>query len=888
MAEHSLGELATAVVDREAVDWPAAAGAAGSPEARAAVDGLRCLARLTSVSSVASPAKAPSYRRLPPLLEFGLGFGAFVTTVAILGLVASAASVRDSVQLILALHLVTFGATAFYLLKGGRSDRRLRALAGFYLAVAACFSNAGLPEPGPSGLGVLGAVLQALRPESFLPAFLWQFARDFPRGVKFSALDRLASPVVKALSWLGVILVSANLLSAAGWLPASLASWLVRDVEEGRGFFALVFAFTVPALGLIAVRARSVGDSELRRVRLFLGSVVFGMGPAAVVVSIESMAPAMAVWFDQTVGHTAMRALVWGPLLTMPIAAGYAVSVSRVLELRETVRLGLRYLVVRWVIDKSVWIAALPLLLLLYGGRERPLVETLASLAARPWLVLGAIGVVFWCTKSWLVRFVDQWLMAAQADPARELAEMNERLGTARTPIELGQVVALASERAFQAHATLLLRTTAGRFVPVDGRSDPWPAETLLPVLLGSGTGPCRIEAGVRSSFYELLSAGDRAWIDKTGASVACLLQGPDGEEAIGALVLGHRRNAGGYSSVDLDWLGAATASVRLASQATGAQTSASRMSVLGDLAAQCRSCLAIHPWDDARPVCACGAALTPAALPAVVLGRYELQQLLGVGGMGVVYLARDRELERSVALKTLIQVSPHSVERLRVEARTMAGLAHPHLATLHGMELWRGSPLLFVEYLPGGSLATRLRSGPVSRGEARRVFEQVLDALDHLHRRQLIHGDIKPSNIGFATDDTVKVLDFGLARTIAASEGDDTGARPEWWGGTVAYLPPDVMSGAGPMADADLWAIAVVAFEMWSGHHPFLLPDGHLDHASAGRFAANVPLLAAFVSGSLHLDRRRRPATVAELRAIAEATIYQLPDGTGPGGCVE
>src|SRR5258707_13213131 len=131
---------------------------------------------------------------------------------------------------------------------------------------------------------------------------------------------------------------------------------------------------------------------------------------------------------------------------------------------------------------------------------------------------------------------------------------------------------------------------------------------------------------------------------------------------------------------------------------------------------------------------------------------------------MGVVYLAHDTALDRDVALKTLRNLRPHRVERLRDEARAMAALNHESLATLYGLEIWRGTPVLVVEYFPKGTLADRLSHGPLAPEDAIALGLQLARALAYMHARAVEHRDLKPSNIAFTPAGRVKLLDFGLA----------------------------------------------------------------------------------------------------------------------------
>ena len=139
---------------------------------------------------------------------------------------------------------------------------------------------------------------------------------------------------------------------------------------------------------------------------------------------------------------------------------------------------------------------------------------------------------------------------------------------------------------------------------------------------------------------------------------------------------------------------------------------------------------------------------------------------------MGTVYLARDAGLARDVAIKTLERASASGVGRLKQEAQVLAAVSHAGIAQIHGIESWRGRPLLVVEYLAGGTLADRLRAGPLSAAVSVGIALAVAEALGALHESGYLHGDVKPNNIGFTSQGTPKLLDFGLARLADAGGG--------------------------------------------------------------------------------------------------------------------
>ena len=261
--------------------------------------------------------------------------------------------------------------------------------------------------------------------------------------------------------------------------------------------------------------------------------------------------------------------------------------------------------------------------------------------------------------------------------------------------------------------------------------------------------------------------------------------------------------------------------------------------------------------------------------VPKLLAGKFRLTRRLGAGGMGAVYLARDLRLARDVAIKILTARSLGRLTGLTPEAWAMSTVTHPAVAQIHGVEFWRGSPCLVVEFLAGGTLEDRLRDGPLTPSQAVSVVARLADALAALHEKRCLHGDVKPSNIGFTAEGSPKLLDFGLAHAV-----DDAALV----GGTLPYLSPEVLTGRPAEEADDVWSLCVVLYEMVSGRHPFA--GGALEEvqsrirrqrlAAGGPAAAAAPTaaaaVAAFAASVLTAPRGGRPGTApAFAAALAE-----------------
>jgi serine/threonine protein kinase len=217
-----------------------------------------------------------------------------------------------------------------------------------------------------------------------------------------------------------------------------------------------------------------------------------------------------------------------------------------------------------------------------------------------------------------------------------------------------------------------------------------------------------------------------------------------------------------------------------------------------------------------------------------VRLGPYEIVSLLGAGAMGEVYKARDRRLDRTVAVKILpaeVSADGHRRERLRREARAISSLTHPHICTLYDVGDQDGIEFLVMEFLAGETLAHRLLRGPLPLDEVLRIGSQLADALDSAHRQGWVHRDLKPANV-MLTSSGAKVLDFGLARWLR-DESTDTLADPAGTAhptvtqagmivGTLQYMAPEQLEGKPVDGRSDLFALGAILYEMTTGRRAF------------------------------------------------------------------
>ena len=224
---------------------------------------------------------------------------------------------------------------------------------------------------------------------------------------------------------------------------------------------------------------------------------------------------------------------------------------------------------------------------------------------------------------------------------------------------------------------------------------------------------------------------------------------------------------------------------------------------------------------------------------PGTRLGPYEVVALLGQGGMGEVYLARDPRLDRQVAVKVLAEPSSANDElerRLQLEAKTIAQLQHPNICSLFDIGCEQGTDYLVMEYLEGETLEERIARGQLSIDESLQIGTEIAEAVDAAHCRQITHRDLKPGNVMLSSSG-VKVLDFGLASRYSAtftaaqqldSEAATLGTLTKEGRivGTLPYMAPEQVEGRPTDARTDIWAFGCMLYEMVTGERA--LPLGH------------------------------------------------------------
>jgi hypothetical protein len=264
-------------------------------------------------------------------------------------------------------------------------------------------------------------------------------------------------------------------------------------------------------------------------------------------------------------------------------------------------------------------------------------------------------------------------------------------------------------------------------------------------------------------------------------------------------------------------------------------------------------------------------------ATPPPAIPGYEIEGVLGRGGMGVVYKARHLALKRVVALKMILaggHAGAHELARFRTEAEAVARLQHPNIVAIHEVGQADGHPFCALEFVEGGSLAGKIAGGPMPPREAARLAEALARAMQLAHSRNVVHRDLKPANVLLTADGTPKITDFGLARQMDSDSGATQAGAVM---GTPSYMAPEQASGraheAGPAADT--YALGAILYDCLTGRPPFkgktlvetLDQVRNQDPAPPSRLRPGVPFdLETICLKCLRKEPESRYASAAEL----------------------
>ncbi len=805
--------------------------------------------------------------------------------------------------------------TAALLAQGRTRDRRTIYLAMGFLVAASSFATRSLlvlSEVWGGGAGLFASTLASIHPDAFLPYYTWEFARRFPRAIRFGRLARVQGLATRAAGWLGVLLLAVNAavpgLRALGLTRAADALDPLLSNGNESVYWPLLLIFLLGASLFALWKVKAASPDERRRVVWLTLGILIGVAPVLIETALVFIVPAFRDYIATPEGFRVLALVAYPPMAIGPLVCAYAVLAHRALDVRVVIRRALQYAFARYSI---IAVAALPFIAVLwvfYINRYETLATILSGGRVLALLALCAVGAVAVLGSRRLFVKVDRLFFREAYDSHAVLTQLVPKSQGVQSESELGDIIRGEIERALHPkRVDLLLRapgeslltslTGATRSLSVTSRIAEW---------VSDGSAPKYLDWESPDTLPDF-PVDDVHWLTDADFSLLVPLHTSDGG-LIGALGLGEKRSELPYEAEDCALLAGIAGSVGLALENRrlvrdsdwARRAREADMDPANQCAGECTGCG--HLTSETSGDCdRCGEAIVEAKVPLVLSGKFHFAERIGQGGMGVVYRAVDSTLGRDIAVKTLPSVSPGLSQRLRREARAMAQVDHTNLALLYSLETWRGTPLLMVEYLAGGTLFDRLRDGPLGEAAALRLGVVLAEAADCIHSVGILHRDIKPSNIGYTLKGTPKVLDFGLARLVTtpvdraiepfrAVVGDWAERSSETLGpggtktgdlvGTVPYMSPEALAGEAPDPHFDLWSICVVVHEAMTGRNPFRDKSQYLSmlRISEGTPEFEESLMGSatleFFRDSLSAQRRRRPATAVSLRQQFESLL--------------
>ena len=665
----------------------------------------------------------------------------------------------------------------------------------------------------------------------------------------------------------------------------------VRPLELGLAdaYSSVGTLLLLGALAILAVRLVRARDANRRR-RLQLVFLAMLPGSLAFILGF--------VFTLLQLGHMWLAA---ARLLHVPatiVGSGifaYAVVRHRMFNIRVLVRRSIQYALARGTL---LALMALPLIGLgtfLYLHRDESLAALLTGTPAIYVVVLLPLVLVIRYRKR-LLEALDRRFFREQYDARRVLLQVVSIIRGGSDMLALSRAALDEIDRALHPkHISLWQADPGGEALHRGfwkGEEEPADVAPLsvsgtLATLLSGDEEPLDVYSRATRAVLQRLPEGERDWLRAVGAHllVPLLIE----SRLAGLLVLGERKSEEPYSGEDRDLLRTLAGQLALTLDYTRLKQSPSLVWSppssaaplhlhVGDVLQLCPRCGRCYAPDATRCEFDDQQLVPESGVPRVIEDKYVVTKLLGRGGMGSVYLANQKRLNRNVAVKVLLShlVGSSSMRsRFEREARIVARLRHPAIVTIHDFGvLPSGHAYLVMEYLDGDTLRKTIASGAQPLEQALTLLRPVGEAIDTAHRAGVVHRDLKPENImlcGAAAAPQVRVLDFGLAR-MSGPIGEDEqtlvqSGHSAGVVGTLMYMAPEILSGHVADPRADQYSLGLIAWELLAGMHPL----GHAtDLASVVRGHTERPVIPI---------RARVPSVPAHVDAAISRALAKKPE---------
>ena len=746
---------------------------------------------------------------------------------------------------------------------------------------------------GPVAFPIVAlAILNFPSPSPVLQRYRWLYAVPF----------LVAAPMIALSTGTALYLVGVDALGHA-------AAWDSTHPGAYYGSFAAALALNLAAVGEGLYRYRFNHDAnERRRIRM----AVYTGVPAVLAYALKDGVPIVAGLFGVDASRLPWPVVVFlhAVVLLPAIGLPYAVGVARVLGPRLVLRRSIQYALANRTLSIVALAPATALAVSLARNSDKTVAQIVAS-GSGIYIALLLATIAAFKYRDRARQWLDERFFREEYDARKILLSLVSRVRFETDPADLATLVVHQVEEALHPEATAMLVSgiEEGRLVPVASLG-----RTIEPLRLDGGTvtmlrwsdEPLEIFLDDPRSPARRLPSEEIGWLQRTGAALLVPVLGQD-RALVGILVLGAKRSEEAYSAEDRELLASIAAQIGLgldvARLSRRPDQGVAATTKLGDIAsAPMTECPRCGRCEDA------GVALCPAdgapmqssrAVPRVLDNKYRIEQLIGRGGMGAVYRARDMRLDRLVAVKVVraeLLQDTDARRRFRREAQIVARLQHPGIVSIHDFGTFAdGGAYLVMELVRGDDLRRVLqREGRLDTDRAVKIMTAICSAIEAAHQDGVLHRDLKPENIllpGGGVE--AKVLDFGVAKLLA-DRGDE--GRPQLGSstltvagsivGTPAYMAPEQLRGEPPDRRTDVFALGVIAYEMLTGDLPFgrgsLVDVAVAHHRGAHRLATSVPGIPAplddAILRALEFNPERRPATAQQ---FATAVVQGLEAAT-------
>jgi hypothetical protein len=698
----------------------------------------------------------------------------------------------------------------------------------------------------------------------------------------------------------------AGLESAQG-----LAIWDASHPGVYYAAFATALGLNVAAVVEGAYRYRfNHNANERRKIRMALYTAV----PGVLAYAVRDGIPIVATLVNGDPPEYAgvVRVLLDTLVLLPAFGLVYAVGVAHVLGPRVVLRRSLQYALANKSLTVLIFLPAIALVVSLIKERTRTL-EDIALSSSGLYAALILASVLTFMKREKARQWLDQRFFREEYDARKILLSLASRVRFETDPTDLATMVVSQIDEALHPLMTAILVSGIddGRLTPVTvlhGSAEPLPLEGGLVSMLQWSDEPLEVVLNDPRSPARRLPPEEREWLECTGAVLLVPVVG-ERRSLIAVIALGERRSEEAYTAEDRQLLASIAAQMalgfdvaRLRRRIGTSTEDGERTRVVAAPVEPMTECPRCGRCEDAG-VANCpadGTSMRPVpSVPRTVDNKYRIEQLLGRGGMGAVYRARDVRLDRLVALKVVradLLGDPEARRRFRREAQIVARLQHPSIVAVYDYGTFAdGGAYLVMELVRGEDLRHMLqREGRLEAAEAMQILTAVCAAIGTAHREGVLHRDLKPENILLPSGGAAaKVLDFGVAKLVTddrAPDGQESGISTAQAPtaltaagmiiGTPAYMAPEQFKAVDADPRTDVFSLGVVAYEMLSGELPFgrgTLADVVLAQARGvpPMPAELVPQAAEHaIRAALDPDPDRRPPTPQAFATMLSAAL--------------